>query len=129
MLVLCRLISGDTIEDQFEKFINLGDDRNIVEVRALAAVPRTWFAHVVLSAAPSAPASALSLPLYQLLGVTCVTLCVDRTLTSQLLQAPRPTLYCCSVLDPRPPGVRGGRVREARGHVHRGRGRRRRPLG
>lgn len=26
------IFDGDTMEDQFEKFINLGDDRNIVEV-------------------------------------------------------------------------------------------------
>ena len=26
------VFDGDTLEDQFEKFINLGDDRNIVEV-------------------------------------------------------------------------------------------------
>jgi guanine deaminase len=26
------IFDGDTIEDQFEKFINLGDDRNIIEV-------------------------------------------------------------------------------------------------
>jgi cytosine/adenosine deaminase-related metal-dependent hydrolase len=26
------VFEGDTLEDQFEKFINLGDDRNIVEV-------------------------------------------------------------------------------------------------
>ncbi|GFH31312.1 guanine aminohydrolase [Haematococcus lacustris] len=28
---------GDTLEDQFEKFINLGDDRNIVEVYVAGA--------------------------------------------------------------------------------------------
>jgi hypothetical protein len=30
-------LSGETIEDQFEKFVNLGDDRNIVEVYVAGA--------------------------------------------------------------------------------------------
>jgi guanine deaminase len=31
------VFEGDTLEDQFEKFINLGDDRNIVEVYVAGA--------------------------------------------------------------------------------------------
>ncbi len=35
---VCVYMTGDTIEDQFEKFINLGDDRNIVEVYVAGAL-------------------------------------------------------------------------------------------